>query len=482
MTSAPLFALVLSGAGSGLLSTPAVGQSMWVETAQFATPDGFANGPFGATVALESGLLAVGDPEQGSHGAVHLYEVGTGTLQFSVISTGPDSDFGRSLAIDGTNLAVGALGAAYLVDTATGTVVNEFPSGPGGVDRDFGRCVAIEGRMVFVGAPGDADDIDGEVWAFSPLGGGTRIVLTPESPRDHEVFGSSIDTAEGWIMIGAPGIQSVPVAVRGAVYVFDRQTLDQVYRLQAPLSQAMDLFGHAVAVDERLAAISGRDDEGRGVVYIYDLNDGSFAGIAQPLLVRDESYGRTLALEQQTLAVGSGRTYDLLASQRTVTIFDLGRRQQTGLLQPENVNPDVFGFGDAIALDGNRLAVGRSDPSGAEATGMVHLYEAVDPLPLELMITGACGEEQELTVTGASTGGNVLFFVGGGDPVWLPSLPNCPGARIEFGRIHVEMTATRADATGLAVNFIRLKPSQCGLVKVQALDNVTCRTSNVATP
>ncbi len=140
----------------------------------------------------------------------------------------------------------------------------------GGARGDgFGRSVAISGNTLVVGAPGrdERGEDSGAAYVFVRDGRGQwthrQTLLAAElAPYDH--FGWSVAIDGDSLVIGAPGDRRVagvpdPMAPsRGAAYVFQR--IDgwwrQVTRLQPEYLVAADRFGWAVAASGDAIAVS----------------------------------------------------------------------------------------------------------------------------------------------------------------------------------------------------------------------------------
>ena len=107
--------------------------------------------------------------------------------------------FGWSVALDGNNILIGAfdnnsdgidVGRAYLFDGLTGNLSQTFTM-PDIANRDgFGRSVAIDGNKVLIGAPfNDSDGIDvGRAYLFDGLTGNLSQTFTMPDITGNELF------------------------------------------------------------------------------------------------------------------------------------------------------------------------------------------------------------------------------------------------------------------------------------------------------
>src|SRR2546425_141334 len=134
-----------------------------------ASPNPQANGEFGRSVAVSGTTVVVGAAfESGGmfNGKGHAYIIDTTTdpLTFTLTSPGAVTGgfFGASVAVSGTTVVVGAAfesggmltgkGNAYVFDATTGPLIVTLTS-PGAVTGGFfGASVAVSGTTVVVGA------------------------------------------------------------------------------------------------------------------------------------------------------------------------------------------------------------------------------------------------------------------------------------------------------------------------------------------
>ena len=139
--------------------------SGWAEQARLLAPDGEPNDFFGTSVAISGGTAVVGstganEPETGLNtGAAYVFQrIGSSWLQQAELhaSDGKEGDgLGRSVALSGDTLTVGAAGKAYAYVRGGMDWYERaelVPSDPDGTAGNFGRTVALSGNVVLVGA------------------------------------------------------------------------------------------------------------------------------------------------------------------------------------------------------------------------------------------------------------------------------------------------------------------------------------------
>ena len=238
----------------------------------------------------------------------------TETLKLS--RSGSSDDFGRSVAIDGDTVVVGASG----VDSGRGSafVFIEPDTDDGWKDWDdpnkvdkaaltakltaysredndrFGRSVAIDGKTIVVGAyQTDHIDSDGEPvndsgsayvfikpdtgWANSP--GTETAKLTASDRADNDQFGRSVSMDGDTVVVGAHlDNTGEGTDVAGSAYVFTKPSAGWVdssedAKLPGPGDSDDDQFGWSVAID-RDTILVGADWQGggdQGAAYLYDI-------------------------------------------------------------------------------------------------------------------------------------------------------------------------------------------------------------------
>jgi hypothetical protein len=318
----------------------------WSEQgARIQSPKAADNDLFGSSVALSGNLLVVGAPFENSNGiedsgAAYVYGLtDSGFLFVQRLESASPAKwgwFGASVAISSDWIAVGAPGALGFAGASTGAVhlyrrhppdhEVELPGdllpapgiGPGG----FGLSIALSGDRLAVGAP--ADDCPdsgminsaGAVYVYSHVTDfqvSTWLYPRCLDSRDNHsaLFGWSVALNANTLVVGAPfssgpwrGFESQLVAdassgghfydSSGSVYVFSLRNgglPDAACRIQAPNTDACDVFGDSVAVADDYFAVGAPTEDGQqggvgrpdtenglmdsGAVYIYAMRSGA---------------------------------------------------------------------------------------------------------------------------------------------------------------------------------------------------------------
>ena len=250
------------------------------QLARLIAPDGAIGDEFGQSIGIDGGLCAVGasgDDDGGSNsGSVYLFTAHDGKLQhkFVAADAGVNDEFGWSVAISGTTLAVGAPydddrgangGAVYLFDTVDGSEIAKLTADDGAPQDLFGWSVAMAGGIVVVGAPNDDDNgsLTGSAYLFdAATGAQLHKILGTDSAAGDE-FGRAVAIADGLVAIGAYGDDDNGL-FSGSAYTFDASTAAQVNKLVATDGQGNDQFGKSIATSGGAVLVGAMLDDDAG--------------------------------------------------------------------------------------------------------------------------------------------------------------------------------------------------------------------------
>ena len=226
----------------------------------------------------------------------------TETLKLS--RSGSSDDFGRSVAIDGDTIVVGASGydstkgsAFVFIEPDTGwanspdTEVAELTAYSRNDNDKFGRSVAIDGDTIVVGANGndyddddnDTDDDEGAAyvfikpdtgWANSP--GTETAMFTASDGKEKDQFGVSVAMDGDTVVIGADALNETNRS--GSAYVFTEPAAGWVDSTEAAKLTGSgtangDRFGLSVAVAGATVMVgaNGQGANNEGAAYLYDI-------------------------------------------------------------------------------------------------------------------------------------------------------------------------------------------------------------------
>jgi hypothetical protein len=218
----------------------------WTQVAEFAGDTTTPGDQYGLSVSISGDWAAVGCPGEtistkSGAGAVYLYHKENGAWQRMQKLGGLTTNgyFGRSVALSGNHLLVGAAGenltkgAAHIYTLSGGTWGTPIAlTAPGGVAGDyFGMAVALSDSWAFIGAPYFTGALlrEGAVYAFSELisapgpwgSPDNAVTLHGQTNAQNEFFGSSLSVSGDYLIVGSPYDYMPPsLGGLGAVNVF----------------------------------------------------------------------------------------------------------------------------------------------------------------------------------------------------------------------------------------------------------------------
>lgn len=339
--------------------------------------------------------------------------------------------FGWALAVDGSRMVVGAPfyvengafeGIAYLYDrdpvTAewllTETIANP---GTGIVDGRFGEAVALDGDRLAIGDPiylatagqshgrvviHERDSLTGE-WLE------TALISNPGNTIwEEDNFGNAVSLSGDVLAVGAPWAAvgtGLGVPYSGRVDVFEQDSTSGDWLLTSvlenPTPGVFDEFGLKLALSGDLLAVGVYQDAPFGVindgsVYLYQRQGpgtewlpvdtsnlgGTIPGqIPPPIPLLEESFGSSVAIDGQTLAIGANRAeVNGIVGAGSSYLYGVDGGGQWQLLQ-SIANPDPREnetYGTSVGISNTVLAVGTPGYQvvGGSAIGAVYLYES----------------------------------------------------------------------------------------------------------
>ena len=310
----------------------------------------------------------------------------------------PNAAFGSGVAIDGDTIAVGAeredakvtkvdgnlvdygwhSGAAYVFVRQGGNWTQQAHVTPSNIGGQFGRSVALAGDTLVVGAwtesskatgiNGDQSDMSanlaGAAYVFERQGStwSQQAYLKASNTDKQDLFGSTVATSGDTIVVGADFEQSNATGVNGnqadnsdygsgAAYVFVRQSGVWTQQAYLKASSLTSRFGSSVGISGDAIVIGAMRDRSSATGV-----DGEQATEA------DMSNGKVVA--------GSGAAYVFLRNGTTWTQHAYLKASNTG-------KEDTLGTGAAIS--GETVVVG-AEGEASNATG-INGNQADDSVP-----------------------------------------------------------------------------------------------------
>jgi len=219
---------------------------------------------FGAAVAISGSTVVIGAPWDNTlnsdSGVVYIYNSATGNLIHTLTNPTPGAMdlFGASVAIAGNTVVVGApldningtdSGVVYIFDSATGNLLQTITNPTPGSSDEFGRSVAIAGSTVVVGAPLDnsTGNDSGSVYVFDRATGNLLDTVSNPTPATGDSFGEVVNILGNDLLIGVPN-DNAGSTNSGVVYLFGQNADygDAPEVLGYPTQFANDGARHAV--------------------------------------------------------------------------------------------------------------------------------------------------------------------------------------------------------------------------------------------
>ena len=352
---------------------------------------------FGRAVGISGNVIVAGAPQDaglGSRaGAAYVFEQGADNIwresaKLTASDGAPGEFFGRTVAISGSRIAVGAAsllrsgnqGKVYVFErnlSGSWEEVVILSADDKGQDGSFGATVDIDGDILAVGDFGFGEQ-SGQISVFERSSTGTWQATDTFGASDGqpgEGFGLSLAVSGHSIIVGAGTFFDAAEKA----YVFDRQSNGMWTEsdiLRSPDGKAGDLFGLDVDIHDDTAAVgaTGDDDNGNasGSVYLFQRAsefEWIFTTELHPASGGElREFGFRVELSDKRLLVAAEQDTFVNGFAGAVHVFD--RQDDGGWQETDKRVPFApesgDAFGSALALDRSRAVVGAS---GDEAAG-----------------------------------------------------------------------------------------------------------------
>lgn len=311
-------------ASQGVIAIAAPGEnSVYVIDADARTLVNIVTSPggllsnFGADIAIDAGLLVVGEPDADRSGLVHLYDIAAGAAPLATIEPPAGLEgarFGAQVATANGRVIASSQqgwlddrGAVFVIervaDARSGTFQLTAEIAPPLIagDESFAADVAIDGDRIIVGSPARSqrDGAPGAAYVFALAAAGDRV-WTPErslAPSDTGPlarFGSVVAAGGGATFVGAaaadfeaPGGVALSAVLMGsgnltgyALGDWSRQHAGEPVSHITPFDVRTMGYVDGVAGSALRAAPDGAD-AARGVVPPDDARRGSYTASSE---------------------------------------------------------------------------------------------------------------------------------------------------------------------------------------------------------
>lgn len=241
----------------------------------------------------------------------------------------PELRFGRSVAVSGDLVVVGATGdatngrlsgAAYVFErTGDEWARTKLVPPDGEPEARFGWGVATDGNRVVVSAPwasNPVEDRSGTVYLYEKIDGAWRSrVLRVSDPEIDGQVGRSLAMGDGRIAAGVYGDDTSTGKMVGSIVIFEETNRGWADVTVRPTKEIADgWFGHSLVADGDRFGVGGyyapqASGPEAGSAYVVEVGDGGgwkvipLAPRVRP--ERKDHFGRSLAFIGDTVFVGA---------------------------------------------------------------------------------------------------------------------------------------------------------------------------------
>ncbi|MCF8014618.1 MAG: FG-GAP repeat protein, partial [Chromatiaceae bacterium] len=355
---------------------------------QKLTPTDRAQGDyFGSAVAIDGDKVLIG--ASGSEAAYLFdAQTGAQSQKFTQVlgDQSTSSLFGSAVAIDGDRVLIGdhmddgtsgaegslsylRRGSAYLFNANTGALEHQLTASDAAKDDLFGKSVAISGDYVVIGAEGKAfynsDENNyswqaGAAYLFDATTGQELAKLTASDAAQGDYFGGSVAIDGDYILVGAHGDDDHG-NVSGAAYLFkydaSTSTLSQLHKFTDSGSLGL---GSSVAIEGNSVLIGSYEPDRRGAVYQFAFDDTSY-NLVRKLTASDaayrDSFGGSIALDGGKALIGAAGDDDKGGDSGSAYLFDITTGDELHKFTASD-GVSEQDFGGSVALSGDRLVMG----------------------------------------------------------------------------------------------------------------------------
>ncbi len=286
----------------------------------------------------------------------------------------------RTTAIKSIGVILGLVGSPVNIHADIGDVLTQFHHPTPDWRDGFGFSVTGVGENILVGAPFDdtMGDDSGAAFLYSPHGNLLTSFYSP-APDTEDWFGRSVTAVGEHILISAIR-DDTWIEDGGAAYLYDQQgrLLSTFF---PPEPQALESFGNSLAVlDDRIAVGSYRRDGagrtiGAGEVYMFNTRGQFLHTISNPTPEAMDQFGwslSTVGTDRLVVAASGDSSTELGAG--AVYLYD----DDGSLLRTiTNPTPGLFdNFGISVAgWDEGFVVTANLDDTASMNAGAAYVYD-----------------------------------------------------------------------------------------------------------
>lgn len=386
---------------------------------------------FGLALSASSDRVLVGslyDSELAPlAGAAFVYELSaSGFTRETLLPLTPtyDGRFGQSVAMCRDQALVGALddelgdaaGAVFVYGRASGAwcVTQKLTASDAHAGGNFGVAMAVSGERIVVGASGDLVD-RGSAYVFEREGDAWHevAVLRPSTPHTYSNFGCAVAIDGARVVVGFFDGGAFPT-LAGAAFVFEEigGAWVQTERLQPAGLGALDFFASAVAIDGDRIVVGAQGENGftlnAGAVYVYELAQGSWTQVARLVgsPTSRSAFGQSVALDDERIAVGSGRSWVTSSASQYVETF---RGSAASWTSEGYVVGSGADFGLSVAMWNGAVLAGGDSDLGVDSVRLINVAGEAQLFGGRGELSFSAQDEQPLVLTTCSSLGGAPY-------------------------------------------------------------------------
>ena len=277
----------------------------------------------------------------------------------------------------------------------------------------FGVSLAVSGAKAFVGARNldDSDDNRGGVHLMNLKTRGVIRTIEPTGFAEGAQFGVGLALHGNLLAVGALKSREDPSVP--AVYFYHARTLKEVGKIVPPDADHVN-FGAVIAMNARhiVLGMPYEDKQGYGVgaCLVYDRKGFAFrTRLEPPEVILGGEFGTALALDGDKLAIGSQYKIfvrDLAASRALYTIDGLGAQE---------LDHATSGFGEILAMEGPYLVAGNPwDDSVRDNSGSVLVFDSASGALIDTVRTKSTRTDSPNFGSIVALDGDTLLAASGG--------------------------------------------------------------------
>ena len=307
-----------------------------------------------AAVAVGSGRIVVGDQANNdlalNAGKAYIFDLDGNEVGILTGSGGENDGFGYSVAVGSGRIVVGEPNnyAAHIFDL-DGNKLNTITG-----DGTYGVSVDIRNKKIAVG-----ERLNNEIYLYD-LDGNNELNID-FGPAGGDFTGWSVAIGYDRVVIGSPYNDDV-ANTAGKSFIYDLDG-NQLGSITASDGAANDYFGQSLAVGSGRIVV-GAINAGintTGQVYIYEINGNEVGIITASDGAADDEFGSSVAVGSGRIVVGSPYNDEVALWSGKVYLYDIDGNEVGIITASDGAAYDRFG--ESVAVGDNRIVVGRRNGS-----------------------------------------------------------------------------------------------------------------------